>query len=735
MRKLTLGRMLLIVILFCPLVPVAQNGTQKISLDDVIKNYTFFPQTVYGIKSMSDGLHYTRSRDGRTIIKYDYATGKTADTLLNLSWFGEQPMSSFDDYTFSRDESKILLITAREQLYRHSFKADYYIYTFKTKELRPLSVKGKQQLATFSPDASMVAFMRDNDLFIVNLETGEEKQITHDGRQDEIVNGAPDWVYEEEFSLVRAYDWSSDGKRLAYIRFDERNIPVYSMIMYEGMYPELKEYALYPGVRSFRYPKAGEPNSIVTVHVYDLSTGITYNMDTGDETDQYIPRIKWTNRPGTLCIYRMNRLQNKLELLAADAVSGRSTVFFTEENKYYIPEIHFDDLTFLRDDDHFIWVSERDGWYGLYLCSMTGPDVFRVTAGDYDVKQFYGINEDKGLLFFQASAVTPVKSEVYSIMTDGSHMTRLTPGDGSNTASFSKRFQYFINDFSDYTTPDVVTVCTSKGKEVRTLEDNQALLDKLKDYAYTTPQLFTFKTADSIELNGSMLKPPDFDPSHRYPVLISVYGGPDSQTVIDGWNFGWDNYLAQEGYIVVSVDGRGTGGRGEAFRKLTYLHMGKYETIDLTEAARYLGSLPYVDAGRIGVWGWSFGGYMTLMCLTKGDGLFKAGVAVAPISNWRYYDNIYTERNMRTPQENPQGYDENAPINFVDTFKGKLLIIHGTADDNVHTQNTFEFTEHLVQADKDFEMLLYTNRIHGIYGGNTRTHLFRNITEFILNNL
>jgi dipeptidyl-peptidase-4 len=723
------------IILLCPIILMAQNGASKISLDDVIKNYAFFPHTVYGIKSMNDGLHYTLATDGQSIVRYDYRTGKSVDTIVKLAVKGEKQPPSFDDYTFSRDESKILLTTAREPLYRHSFKAGYYVYTISSGELKPLSENGKQQLATFSPDASMVAFMRDNDLFIVNLETGEEEQITHDGRQDEVVNGAPDWVYEEEFSLVQAYDWSPDSKRLAYMRFDERNIPVYSMIMYEGMYPELKEYTLYPGVRSFRYPKAGEPNSIVTVHVYDLATGATYTMDTGDDTDQYIPRIKWTLRPETLCIYCMNRLQNRLELLAADAVSGKSRMFFTEENKYYIPEIHFDDLTFLKDDDHFIWVSERDGWYSLYLCSMTGSDVFRVTAGDYDVKQFYGIDEDKGLLYYQTSSVTPVRSEVYSIMIDGSHMTRLTPGEGSNSASFSKRFQYFVNDFSDYTTPNVITVCTSKGKEVRTLEDNQALRDKLKDYAYTTPQLFTFTTSEGIELNGSMLKPPAFDTSHRYPVLMSVYGGPDSQTVIDTWSFGWDNYLAQEGYIIVSVDGRGTGGRGEAFRKLTYLHMGKYETIDLTEAARYLGSLPYVDAGRIGVWGWSFGGYMTLMCLTKGDGLFKAGVAVAPVSNWRYYDNIYTERYMRTPQENPQGYDENAPINFVDAFKGKLLIIHGTADDNVHTQNTFEFTEHLVQADRDFKMLLYTNRNHGIYGGNTRTHLFRNITEFILNNI
>jgi dipeptidyl-peptidase-4 len=684
---------------------------------------------------MNDGTHYTMSQAGRWIIRYDYQTGKTADTLFNPAGLGGGQLPSFDDYTFSQDESKILLTTAKESFYRYSFKAEYYIYTIKTRQLRPLSEKGKQQLATFSPDGSKVAFMRDNDLFISNLITGEEKQITFDGRPDEIVNGAPDWVYEEEFNLIKAFAWSPDGARLAFMRFDEMNIPIFNMTLYAGMFPKLGENILYPGVKSFRYPKAGEPNSIVTVHVYDLSTGTTNTMDTGDVTDQYIPRIKWTNHASTLCIYRLNRLQNKLEFLAADAVTGRSTAFYTEENKDYIAESHFDDLTFLKDNDHFIWVSERDGWNSIYFCSIITQETHRVTEGNYDVKQFYGIDEDNGTIFYQASALTPVRTEVYSIRTDGSHMTRLTPDDGCNSASFSNHFQYCINYFSDFSTPEVITICSYRGKQIRTLEDNKALRDNLKNYTYSIPQLFTFKTSEGIELNGFMLKPPDFDPSKKYPVLMSVYGGPDSQTVVDTWSFGWDNYLAQEGYIVVSVDGRGTGGRGEEFRKLTYLQMGKYETIDMVEAAKYLGSLPYIDARRIGVWGWSFGGYMTLMCMTRGNGIFKTGVAVAPVTNWRYYDNIYTERYMRTPQENPQGYDDNAPINFVDGFKGKLLIIHGTGDDNVHAQNTFEFIERLVQADKDFDMLLYTNRNHGIYGGNTRNHLFRNITEFILDNL
>jgi dipeptidyl-peptidase-4 len=726
--------LLMLAVLIVPML-LSGQGNGKITLDDVIKNFTFYPRSVYGMNSMNDGIHYTMAAEGTAIVKYEYETGKAVDTILKPDVMKRDSLPNFDGYNFSNDESRILLSMRTEPIYRFSSKADYYIFTIPSNELKRLSSNGRQQLATFSPDGSMVAFVRDNNLFIVNLLSGEEKKVTTDGRYNYIINGAPDWVYEEEFGFSKAYAWSPDSKKIAYVRFDESTVPMFNMTMYAGQKPELKNNVLYPENRTFRYPKAGESNSLVTVHVYDLKTGADIRMDIGKETDQYIPRIKWTNDPRILCIYRLNRLQNRLELLAAQASTGQSKVFYSEENACYISENNFDALAFLRDNAHFLWLSERDGWNNIYLCSMSDHSVKRIPTGNFDVKECYGIDEDRGVIYYQASELSPVRTEVYSIRIDGTGKKRISDKAGNNSAGFSKKYQYCKLTWSNYATPDYVALYNSQGNFVRVLEDNQDLNNKLKSYSYSIPELFTFITSEGVELNGAMLKPPDFDPANKYPVFMYVYGGPNSQTVIDSWNFGWDNYLAQEGYIVVTVDGRGTGARGEQFRKMTYLQMGKYETIDQVEAAKYLGTLPYVDPERIGIWGWSFGGYLTLMCMTKGEGIFKMGIAVAPVTSWRYYDNIYTERFMRKPQDNPNGYDENSPLNFSDKFQGKLLIIHGTGDDNVHVQNTLEFTERLVQANKDYSVLLYTNRNHGIYGGNTSYHLFRNMTKFILENL
>ena len=713
----------------------SQTGSKKIILDDVIKNYQFFPKSVYGVRSMNDGVTYTTLENNTMIVKHSYKTGEVLDTIFNIGDKSLSEFTHFSNYSFSDDESKILLTTNRKQIFRHSFTAEYYIYYIETKLLQILSDTREQQLATFSPDGEKVAFVRKNNLFITDLISQEEKQITTDGKHNCIINGAPDWVYEEEFGFSKGFAWSPDGKSLAFMKFDETEVKEFYMTIFAGQVPEIEENALYPENRSWKYPKAGEDNSLVSVHVYNLMDGKTSIMDVGQEKDQYIPRIKWTNNLDLLCVYRLNRLQNKLELLILNKNTGESWVMYTDENTYYVDENNYDFLTFLKDNKHFVVLNEKDGWNHVYLYGMDGELVNQVTKGEWDVTDFYGYDPKEKLIFYQSCESSPIERDVYSIKINGSRKKKLSHDEGVNRADFSQGFKYFINFFSSSTTPNVVKLFNSKGKLIRTLEDNNVLKEKLSDFYFNYKEFFSFKTSEGVELNGWMIKPPDFDKNHEYPILMYQYGGPASQKVMDNWDFGWNNYIAQEEYIVACVDGRGTGGRGEEFRKMTYLQLGKYETVDQVEAAQYFASLPFVDASRIGIWGWSYGGFMTLLCMTKGEGVFKAGIAVAPISSWRYYDNIYTERFMRKPGENPDGYDNNAPLNFADQLQGRLLIIHGAADDNVHVQNTLEFAERLVQADKDFDMMIYTNRNHGIYGGNTRNHLYRKMTRFIFDNL
>jgi dipeptidyl-peptidase-4 len=717
----------------------AQTGKKKLTLEDVTKGYSFFPKSVYGIHSMSDGMYYSGEDEAGNLLRYNYLTGEVEDTLLSATVLKDSPLKGVGDYSLSDDEQKIMLYTNREQIYRYSFKADYYIYDRASGSLVPLSSVGKQQLAGFCPaSANKAGFFRDNNLFIRDLSSEEELQITFDGVRNQVINGAPDWVYEEEFSFSKAWEWSPDGNRIAYIRFDESRVKEFNMTVYGGLKPALKGNALYPENRSWKYPKAGEDNSVVSVHVYDLTTGTTRTIDIGAETDIYIPRIKWTNDPAVLCIYRLNRFQNRLELLLADVTSGTVRVVYSDENPYYIDENNYNHLTFLRDNKHFIILNEKDGWNHIYLYKMDGTLANQVTKGEWVVTGFYGIDEREMKIYYQSAETSALNRDVYVINADGTGKKKLSADRGSNEAEFSSNFLYFINFHSSMTVPLYVTLNDSEGKLVRLLEDNQELVGRLKEYQFNYRELFTFTTSEGVELNGWMIRPPDFDKNKKYPVMMVQYSGPGSQEVLDEWGFGgfgWNNYLAQQGYIVVCTDGRGTGGRGEQFKKMTYLQLGKYETIDQIETARYMRSLPYVDPGRIGIWGWSYGGFITLSCLTKGEGIFKMGIAVAPVSNWKYYDNIYTERFMRKPQDNQAGYEDNAPINFASGLTGKLLIIHGTADDNVHVQNTLEFSEALVQAGKQFDMMLYTNRNHGIYGGNTRPHLYQKMTEYILDNL
>ena len=716
-------------------VAFAQNGTKKANLEEWLNEYKYFARSVYGIRSMNDGEHYTTTLRGSAILKSAYKSGNVVDTLFKLNWLKEAPFNGISDYRFSADESQILLVTAQEAIYRRSFTAEYYIYSIKDKSIKTLSDKGRQQLATFSPDGSKVAFVRENNIFYVDLSDGKEVQVTSDGKFNHIINGAPDWVYEEEFEFNQAFHWSPDGGTIAYIKFDESQVKEFSMTMFAGSAPTIADNKLYPENRVWKYPKAGEANSVVSVHTYNLEKGATKKMEIGTETDIYIPRLRWTFDAGKLCIFRLNRLQNKLELLFADPSSGATNIVYTEENKYFIDESYFDDLQFLDDRKHFVMMSEKDGYAHLYLMDLNGSQVSQITKGEWDVTEFIGYNAKNKTFYYQSAEQSPILRDIYSIKLNGKSKKKLSDQSGTNRASFSSSYKYYINNFSSVTTPTQVTLHSSKGKLIRELQTNENFIAMLAEYQFNYPQFFNFKTTEGIELNGSIVKPANFDERKKYPVLMTQYSGPNSQEVVNSWSFGWEQVLASNGYIVISVDGRGTGARGEEFRKMTYLQLGKYETIDQIETAKYLQTLNYVDGSRIGIWGWSYGGFISTLCLEKGEGIFKAGIAVAPVTNWRYYDNIYTERFMRTPQENPDGYDDNSPLFFADQMQGKYLICHGSADDNVHVQNAMEFTEKLVQANKQFEMMIYTNRNHGIYGGNTRYHLYTKKTNFLLENL
>lgn len=714
----------------------AQNGTKQFEFDDFFKNYTFYSPGVRGFRSMKDGITYSVAENlGTRLVVHSYETGETIKILLDLATINHEKLKTFADYSFNSDETKVLLLADREAIYRHSFTASYYIFDHSKQTLMPVSENGKQQLATFSPDGNKVAFVRTNNLFYTDLATGKETQVTSDGKFNYIINGVPDWVYEEEFGYNKAFEWSSDSKYLAWVRFDESLVPQFSMNMFQGQEPALEENTLYPGITTFKYPKAGEANSFVSVHSYNILTSEKQTMDIGSETDIYIPRIRFTQDPNQLAIFRLNRLQNKLEILLADPSTGKTKILLTETNKYYLDENYFDDIKFLDDKIHFIMRSERDGYAHIYLYDMQGNLKTQVTKGNFDVTELNGCDVKNKLIYYTSAEPTPFQREVYCIKWDGSGKKKLSVNTGTNSVNYSEGFKYYTITSSDAKTPSSTVLYNAKDKMIRVPDDSKALVEKLKEYKFGYREFFNFNTYENINLNGWMLKPPDFDPLKKYPVFMTQYSGPNSQSALDNWDLGWEEYLAQLGYIVVCVDGRGTGGRGEAFRKVTYLQLGKYETTDQIETAVYLGSLPYVDATRIGIWGWSFGGYISSSCMVKGNGVFKTGIAVAPVTSWRYYDNIYTERFMRTPQENPDGYDQNSPLNFAKDLKGNFLICHGTADDNVHVQNTYEFTERLVQADKQFEMQLYTNRNHGIRGGNTTYHLYTRMINYILEKL
>ncbi len=708
---------------------LAQENYKKITLDDIYRKNRFSQQSVHGLRSMNDGIHYTVREAGISIVKYSYETGQPVDTLLDIRDY--PGVSSISRYEFSNDESKILIATDVNPIYRRSFTAQFYVFNRDEVTLEPLSDKEDQRLATFSPDASKVGFVRKNNLFIKNLITGKIKQITHDGEHNHIINGTTDWVYEEEFAITQGFHWSPEGDKIAFYKFDESRVRTFHMTMYRD--------SLYPEDYTFKYPKAGEKNSIVKIFVYDLQDGTIKEMDTGEETNQYIPRIKWAEEDEKLCMIRMNRLQNRIEIMLADANTGESKVIYEESDEYYISQIGDDYPTFVDDGKHFIIYSEKSGYNHLYLFDMEGDLVHRITEGKWEVTNFIGYDEKTGRVFYASSEESPLKRTAYSIKKDGTGKKKITGKDGWNRASFSDGFKYYINYRSQANMPLKVTLHQRNGKLIRVLEDNEKLSERADEYGFQDKQFLKINTPSSdCDLNAYMITPPDFDRDKQYPLFMYLYGGPTSQVVTDSWGGGrsnWFQMLAQRGYVIVVVDNRGTPGRGEQFKKMTYGQLGNYETIDQIEAAQYFGDKSYIDASRIGIFGWSYGGYMSSNCLFQGNETFSMAIAVAPVTNWRYYDTIYTERYMGLPQDNPDGYDENSPINHVEGLKGDYLLIHGTGDDNVHFQNSIELAEELVQAGKQFEMQFYPDKTHGIYGGNTTYHLYTRMTNFIMENL
>lgn len=704
-----------------------------LKITDVTKG-TFRAERISGINPIVGSNEYAQiSLDGRRIEKYSFKTGKMTGVLFDIDKLGDGgvPIEEFDDYELSADGQTLLIQTNTQSIYRRSFTAEYYIYKVKDKTLCPLSPNGPQQVPTFSPDGKQIAFVRANNIFITDGQT--ERQITTDGVFNEVINGIPDWVNEEEFSFNNAMAWSADSHTISWIRYDETNVKTYALQLFKGDTPSYDELTDYPGEYAYKYPKAGQDNAVVSAWSYDVKSGTTRKYDLPLDADGYIPRIKTTQQPDQIVLYTMNRHQDTLRLYAATPSTGKCRLLIEEKSNGYVKEEAMEHI--IVGKNLILLPSDRDGYMHLYLYDFNGKMIRQVEQGDYDVTDVYGFDERTGNIFYQSASPTPMNREVYQVDKNG-NQSLLTPRKGWNSAVFSGDYAYFVNTWSDRQTPYVYTVCDQSGKRLRTIIDNQEIKEKILSADIPQKDFFQFTTGEGHTLNGWMMKPVDFDSHRKYPVIMFQYGGPGNQQVIDSWNIGsmgngglYDAYLTQRGFIVVCVDGRGTGGRGTAFEKCTYLRLGDLESKDQVETALWLGRQPYIDADRIGIWGWSYGGFNTLMSMSEGRPVFRAGVAVAPPTNWKYYDSIYSERYMRTPQENPDGYAVN-PIQRADQLHGALLICHGTADDNVHPQNTYEYVEALVQADKDFKENLYTNRNHSIYGGNTRTHLLRQIAQF-----
>jgi len=695
---------------------------KKISVSEIYQG-AFRTEGLEALRSMNNGTQYTvlhtnRFSQSTTVDKYDYKTLEKVGTVVSSADLAEIP--SFSAYTFSDDEKKLLLSTEIEPIFRRSRLGVFYVYEIASKKVVKVS-ESKIQEPLFSPDGSQVAYVKDNNLYIFTIESGETKQITQDGVKNQIINGVTDWVYEEEFSFVRAFEWNADGSKIAFLRFDETSVPEFSMDVYgTGLYQQ-------PHV--FKYPKAGENNSKVTLHLLDVASGNIAAVDLNSA--YYIPRIKWMNHKDMLSVQTLNRHQDHLTMYAVNAKKNEVSVLLEEKDDAYVDIT--DNLTFLEDDS-FIWTSEKDGYNHIYLYGEDGNLMSQITKGDWEVTKYYGYDQNEDKIYYQSTENGSINRGVYNISSGGDDKKALAVTQGTNNASFSTDFTYFINTYSSAEIPPVYTLHKAiNGKKVKDIKDNGQLLQRLESYA-VSPKEFSTISINGNDLNMYMIKPKDFDSSKKYPLFMYQYSGPGSQNVSNSWmgaNDYWHQSLVAEGYIVACVDGRGTGFKGRDFKKVTQKELGKYEVEDQIAAAKKLSELPYIDESRTGIWGWSYGGFMSTNCILKGNDTFEMAIAVAPVTSWAFYDTIYTERYMQTPQENPSGYDDNSPFNYPHLLEGDYLLIHGTGDDNVHVQNSMRMIEALIQADKQFDWGIYPDKNHGIYGGNTRIHLYNKMTNFI----
>ena len=714
--------------------------TKPITLEDIWQDGTFRMEGISNIRSMNDGEYYTvLTRSG--IDCYSYASGQKESSVVDFAALGNMP--AVEGYEFSDDERLILFESEFEPIYRHSGLSTYYVYDREKGTARCITDGGKQRLTTFSPDGTKVAYVRDNNLYWMDLATLEEHAITTDGKLNEIIYGTTDWVYEEEFAITKGFAWSPDSKRIAYYRFDESQVREYTMQMWGDLYPESYKY---------KYPKAGEDNSKVEIRIYNLETKKTlYPMLGGDKVNavagegsewEYLPRFQWTANPEVLAVMRMNRLQSHMQIVTLNTAltnlnDNGMKVVYDETDKAYV-EVP-DTWRFLNDGKNFIITSERDGYRHIYMYGLDGKMVRQLTSGQYEVKAVCGIDDKSQTIYFTSHESSPVNTDLYRVDFKAKKKVCLNhSGIGTYSAMFSKGCKYYITVYSNANAAPVYSLYNAKGKQVKTLVDNAKLQQKMADYGTGHKQFGTFTTSNGTELNYYTIKPADFSETKRYPVLFYVYGGPGNQQVTNSYGYSdyyWYHLLAQEGYVVVCFDGRGTGGRGAEFKKQTYRDLGRMECEDAIEAARWFGQQKWADANRIGIWGWSFGGYLSSLSILKGNDVFKSAIAVAPVITWRYYDNIYTERFLALPEGNAKGYDENSPLNFADRLKGNYLLIHGTGDDNVHVQNSLDMLSALEAAGKQFEFRLYPNKNHSIYGGNTRLNLYQLMTDFILRKL
>lgn len=713
----------LLAALFISFLLIPAGTFAQITVEDVWASRKFSPETVYAVNSMNDGEHFSALEDNK-VVKYSF---KNFDKAEGVIYDGIGHGLTIDSYSFNADETKMLIATNLKSIYRRSYTADYFVVDLATSKATKLFDQGAQMLADFSPDGTKVAFVFENNIYIKDLFTGKTKQVTNDGETNGIINGSADWVYEEEFEVTKAFYWSPMGTKIAYLKFDESDVTDFTMDYYLGQ--------TYPSPYTFKYPKAGEDNSKLSLHIYTLESNESTTVNIGDY--EYVPRMKWTTDDNKLVFLVMNRHQNELSYVMSEVnASGvaEGHIFYTDKSDTYV-EVD-NNLLFLADGESFLRTSEKSGYNHIYKVGFDGSET-QVTSGNWDVVDLKGIDEKKEIIYYIAAEEGAMYKALYSIGLDGKKKTKLSTRKGSNDADFSQGMKYYINYYSNANEPYEVTLNNAKGKQLEVLKDNAKLKKRLANLNLAKKEFITIEGAEE-ELNAWIIKPTNFDPSKKYPVYFHIYAGPGHNTVSDSWggsNFMYHQLLAQKGYIVISVDPRGTMYRGAKFKKSTYLQLGKLETEDMIAVAKNVGKWDYVDKNRIGVMGWSYGGYMASLCMTKGADVFKMGIAVAPVTNWRWYDNIYTERFMRTPQENALGYDDNSPINHVKKMKGKYLLVHGSGDDNVHVQNSMEMIAALVENNIDFDMFIYTNKNHGIYGGYTRLHLYNKMLKFTEENL